>query len=106
MQFFVFCKRTGHTAQRVYVRFEKEPQVRAEIPFFIFQMTCDQGHTETYNRGDIKAEVGLEPIGGAILGGILFLVDPLLGAIGAGAGLFGIARLEQEKVERFNASVG
>ena len=105
MQFYVKCEQYGHI-EKVYVHFAQEPQTRGDIPFWSFQMTCSQGHTRVYSKNDVVAEVGLAPIGGAILGGILFLVDPLIGLIGAGAGLFGIAKIEQEKVERFNASVG
>ncbi len=106
MQFYVFCKAQGHTTQKAYVRFTTEPKVRSEIPYFEFELTCGLGHRHRYLRNEVYAEVGLEPIGGAILGGILFLIDPIVGAIGAGAGLFGMWEAENQKVQRFNASQG
>lgn len=106
MQFFVYCKHPGHTNEKIYIRFEREPQVRAEIPFWTFQMTCPQGSTNTYYKNEVHAEVGLEPVGGAILGGLLFLVDPVAGVIGAGAGYAAVKKAEDEKVKKFEASVG
>ena len=103
MRFYVKCR--IHPNERIYIRFEREPQTKNEIPFWTFQMTCPQGHPDTYYRNEVIAEMGLEPIGGAILGGLLFLVDPLAGVIGASAGLFGMAAHEEEKVRRFNESV-
>lgn len=100
------CKEPGHSTQRVYVRFDKEPQAKSDIPFLTFQMTCIQGHTHTYHRHEVIAEVGLEPVGGAVLGGLLFFVDPVVGVIGAVAGYAAVLRAEEEKVRRFNASVG
>lgn len=105
MRFYVKCKEYGHI-EKVYVRFAQEPNVRSDIPFWSFQMKCSQGHIHTYYRYEVIAEVGLAPIGAAILGGLLFLVDPLLGIIGAGAGLFGVAANEEERVRRFNESPG
>ena len=87
MQFYVKCEQYGHI-EKVYVHFAQEPQTRGDIPFWSFQMTCSQGHTRVYSKNDVVAEVGLAPIGGAILGGILFLVDPLIGLIGAGGRTF------------------
>ena len=106
MQFYVLCKQPGDGSNKVYVRFEKEPQTRAEIPFWSFQMTCSLGHTHTYYRADVHAEIGLEPLGGAILGGLLFFVDPFLGAAGAIGGYAAVNKAEKDKVTKFEASVG
>ena len=106
MQFYVICKTQGRATHKAYIRFNPEPRVHSEIPYFEFELICGLGHRHRYLRNDVHAEVGLEPIGGAILGGILFLIDPVAGVIGAGAGLFGMWKAEQEKVDRFEASSG
>ena len=102
MRFYVRCR--VHQNERIYITFQSEPQTRSDIQQETFQLICPQGRPDVYFKAEIIAEVGLEPIGGAILGGILFLVDPLAGVLGASLGLFGVAAREQEKVRRFNGS--
>lgn len=106
MQFYVLCKEAGHNAEKIYVKFDNQPKLRSEIPLSAFQLTCKSGHTNIYFRNDVFAEIGLEPIGGAILGALLFILDPLVGIAGAATGLFGIAARENEKVKTFNSSSG
>jgi hypothetical protein len=104
MQFFVYCKHPSHPQLKVYVRFEKEPQTKSEIPFWTFQMTCIEGHTYIYSKGDVHAEVGLEPIGGAILGGLLVFLDPIVGVLGAAGGYAAVLEAERTKVRKFEES--
>ena len=107
MRFYVFCKTTGHNNEKIYIDFEgKQPVIRSDIQNVAFQLRCRSEHFNVYLKNDVQAEVGLEPLGGAILGGLLFIIDPLAGIAGAAAGLFGIAAKEQEKVRRFNDSIG
>jgi hypothetical protein len=106
MRFYVNCKQPGHTSEKIYITFEHEPQLRSDIPFYTFQMKCSAGHISSYNRNEVMAEIGFEPIVAAIVGSLLFIVDPLLGVIGAGSGLLGIAARESDKVKRFNESTG
>lgn len=101
MRFYVLCK--YHNNEKIYLKFDKEPQVRSDIPPY-FNVTCPNGIADNHQNSEVKAEMGLEPIGGAILGGILFIVDPLLGIAGAGLGLFGMIKKETDKVEKFNKS--
>ncbi len=92
-----------HPGERIYISFQRIPSVRQEIPAF-FNATCPSGITGSYTNGEVIAEVGDAAIGGAIVGGLLFLVDPLLGLAGMIIGALGANATEQQRVEAFNRS--
>jgi hypothetical protein len=107
MRYYVICKDFSHNGEKIYINFSNpQPAIRSEIPSPFYEVTCSSGSRNTYTKNEIKAEVGFEPIIGGIVGGLLFLVDPLLGAMGTGLGLFGIAAEEEKKVRKFNESWG
>ena len=107
MRYFIICRDPSHGQEKVYLNFPNpQPTVRNEIPYPAYEVVCPRGYRAIYSRMDIRAEVGLEPLGGLIVGGLLFLVDPLLGVMGASAGLFGVAAEEERKVRVFNESRG
>ena len=104
MRFYVICKFHQDSQERIYVTFEREPQTRAQVPPF-FNLTCPiLKASNPYLASDVKAEVGAAPIGGAALGALLFLIDPLLGLAGVLIGALGANATEQEKVNAFNES--
>jgi hypothetical protein len=104
MRFYVICR--VHPNEKIYINLANAPTVRNDIQATPFQLTCGSNHTDTYSRQEVLAEIGLAPVGGLILGSVLFLIDPIIGIVGASAGLFGLAAAEQERVRRFNESPG
>ncbi|MEM4068145.1 MAG: hypothetical protein QXV17_14940 [Candidatus Micrarchaeaceae archaeon] len=100
MRFFVYCK--YHSGEKIYIQFTTVPQVRSQIP--PFNATCPQGYTAPYNKDDVIAEAGPAVVGGAVVGALLFLLDPVLGILGAILGGLGVGAAEQAAVERFNKS--
>ena len=97
MRFYVPC--AIHPNEKVYVRFEREPHSRQDVPAF-FKVTCPNGFNGTYQKRQVMAEPGF-PIG-MLVGAILFLIDPLLGLIGAAAGGALSNADEQRKADQFN----
>ncbi len=59
----------------------------------------------SYYPNEVFAEIGVAPLGGAAVGALLFLLDPLVGLAGMiiGAALGGAA--EQQRVDAFNNSL-
>ena len=104
MRFYVICKIHQHEQERIYVVFQSEPATRGQLPMF-FTVACPSTKIPiNYTPADVIAEVGAAPIGGAIIGGLLFLVDPLLGIIGLIAGAAGVNNAEQQRCNIFNNS--
>lgn len=102
MKYYVFCKE--HPEEKIYINFGKEIATKNDVPFSCFSLTCPTNNlSHTYNINNVKAEEGFA-LGGAFIGALLFLVDPVLGLIGAIAGLLGMAKNEHDKVEKFNNS--
>ena len=101
MRFYVICK--SNQQERIYVSFEKEPITRSDIPP-AFDLKCRNGQINTYTNKEVIAEIGIEPLVGGLLGGLLFLIDPILGLIGTVATAFGTGIKETEKVNQFNNS--
>lgn len=101
MRYFVWCK--VHPEEKIYINFQKQPQTRAEIPQ-VFSLKCPRGVTSSYSNRDVQAEMGGTAIAGALLGALLFVVDPVLGIIGAltGGAIGGSA--EKQAVDKFNKS--
>lgn len=97
MRFYVMCG--YHSNEKVYVRFQTEPHSRQEVPAF-FQVTCPNGYIGTYSNWQVMAEPGF-PIG-MLVGAVLFLIDPLLGLIGAAAGGALSNADEQRRADQFN----
>ena len=100
MRFFVNCK--YHRGEKIYVQFVTPPQVRSQVP--PFNATCPQGFTTIYDRNDVFAELGPAFVGGAIVGALLFLLDPILGILGVILGGLGVGAAEQTAVDNFNKS--
>ena len=101
MRFYVICKSSPQ--ERIYVSFEKAPVMRADIPNN-FSLKCKNGQTANYSNKDVIAEIGIEPLVGGIIGGLLFLIDPLIGLIGTIIGAGGTGVNEVNKVNKFNNS--
>ena len=101
MRFYVNCK---DSQEKIYITFQKEPQTRSDIPA-IFSLKCQNGQIEGFTNNDVSAEVGMEPIAGAVLGGVLFLIDPLIGLFGALIGAISMNTKEENKVKKFNNSI-
>lgn len=105
MKLFTYCQ--FHPREKIFVDYTrwlgKEPSTRSEVPFS-FTLVCPQGFRATYTNHQLQAEVGLAPLGGAVLGGLLFLIDPVLGIIGAIGGAVAGASSDQAKVDKFNRS--
>ena len=69
-----------------------------------FTLSCPTtNHRYVYNANEVQAEAGIA-LGGALVGGLLFLIDPVLGLIGSIAGLIGMTKKEQDRVRKFNSS--
>ena len=100
MRFYVNC---SSSKEKIYITFQKEPQTRSDIPVN-FNLKCQNGQVEGFTNNDVSAEVGMEPIAGAVLGGALFLIDPLIGLFGSLIGAIGVATKEENKVKKFNNS--
>ena len=105
MRFYV--KSRVDNSKKLYIQFDKglEPPTKQEVPFETFNIKDIDGSDQQYNKEDIQAEVGMEPIGGAIIGGLLFLIDPLIGVLGSLLGTVGVMKKEQEKVNKFNKKI-
>ena len=97
MRFYVMC--SAHQNEKIYVRFQTEPHSRQEVPAF-FRVTCPSSYTGTYSNWQVMAEPGF-PIG-LLVGAALFLIDPLLGLIGAAAGGALSNADEQRRADQFN----
>ena len=102
MRFYVTCK--YHPQERIYVTFQQEPVTRARVPR-VFTLKCPSmpNLATSYFPNDVYAEVG-PPIGGALVGALLFLVDPLLGLAGMIIGATIHGQSEQDRVRNFNNS--
>lgn len=57
-----------------------------------------------YTKEDVQAEVGSASLAGAAVGGLLFLIDPILGIAGAILGGMISASTEKQNVDNFNNS--
>ncbi len=98
-RFYVMC--AYHPGERIYIDFDIEPETRLDIPPEI-GLICQDEKYNVYSNRDVIAEIGIGKMaaGGAIIGGLLYLIDPILGIIG----IFGVAKREKDKVEKFNNS--
>ena len=102
MKYFVYCKE--HHDEKIYINFGKEVKTKNELTYECFSLICPTSKTTyLYNINEVKAEVG-PAFGGALVGALLFIIDPVLGLIGSITGLLGMAKIEQEKVNKFNNS--
>ena len=102
MRFYVICK--SNPQERIYVSFDKKIiETRMDLPSQ-FYLTCKNGEKFPYSNKDVFAEVGFEPLGGALIGSLLFFIDPLIGLIGTILGATGSATKETAKVNKFNNS--
>ena len=101
MRFYVMCR--FHGGERIYITFQRQPRTRSEIPV-TFNLTCPTGVASVYTNREVIAEVGAAAVGGAVLGGLLFLIDPLLGLAGMILGAAGANQAEQQSVDAFNQS--
>jgi len=101
MRFYVICK--SNQQERIYVSSEKQPIKRSDIPL-AFDLKCRNGQINTYTNKDVFAEIGIEHLVGGLLCGLLFLIDFILGLIGAVTTAFGKGIKETEKVNQFNNS--
>lgn len=101
MRYFVWCK--VHPQEKIYINFQNQPKTRADIPPS-FTLKCPRGSTSLYSNRDVQAEIGGTAIAGALLGALLFVVDPVLGILGAitGGAIGGSA--EKQAVDNFNKS--
>ena len=105
MRFYVICQLHRQTQERIYVNFQGDVRLRSQLPQY-FTLLCPTTRTQTYyTPHDVIAEIGLEPIGGAIIGGLIFLIDPLLGLAGLILGAAGANATEEQKVQTFNELV-
>lgn len=102
MRFFVWCK--SHEQEKIYINFQAPiPKVRSDINS-AFNLTCPRGVTNLYTNREVNAEMGSASLAGAAVGGLLFLLDPILGILGAILGGTISASAEKENVDRFNNS--
>ena len=100
MRYFVHCKL--HNSERIYVNFSNNPRRRTDLPA-VFMLNCPStSQPIAFYPSDVSAEGGPAPIGGAIIGGLLFLVDPVLGLLGALLGAGAANNEEQQQVNDFN----
>jgi hypothetical protein len=101
MRFYVHCK--SNPQELIYVSFENKPVTRQDIPVN-FSLKCRNGQIANYTNRDVFAEIGTEPLVGGLLGGLFFLIDPLIGLGAAIAALVGTGIKEADKVKKFNES--
>lgn len=101
MRYFVWCK--VHNQEKIYINFKNQPKTRAEIPS-TFTLKCPRGAISSYSNHDVQAEIGSTAIAGALLGALLFVVDPILGIIGALTGGVIGGSAESQEVDKFNKS--
>ncbi len=103
MRLYVDCK--THSAEKIYLKFSPpQPKTRQEV-MESFWVECPQTHQPSmYSRWDVKAETGPEFLAGAIVGALLFLLDPVVGIVGAVGGALGVHASEDQKVNTFNKS--
>ncbi len=104
MRFYVICQLHSQEQEKIYVNFQGDVRLRSQLPQF-FTLICPSTKVQmSYTPQEVNAEIGLEPLGGAIIGGLLFLIDPLLGLAGLLLGGLGANATEQQKVDAFNNS--
>ena len=102
MKYYVYCRE--HPQEKIYIDFGKEISTKDEIPYPCFSLKCPTSNNAfTYNANDVMAEIGTA-LGGALVGALLFLIDPVLGLVGTVMGLLGKTKIEQDKVIKFNNS--
>ncbi|HUC38928.1 MAG TPA: hypothetical protein VL944_02250 [Candidatus Acidoferrum sp.] len=102
MRFFVQSRIDPQ--RNVYVHFDKQVTRRADIPEY-FSINDINGAQQTYHRREVRAEVGPEPVGVAlVVGALLFIIDPILGILGALGGGILSTQSEEERVRVFNSS--
>ncbi|MHB1645908.1 MAG: hypothetical protein ACYCSW_05290 [bacterium] len=102
MKYYVFCKE--HSQEKIYIDFGKEISTKDEIPYSCFSLKCPTtNNSYNYNANEVMAEAGTA-LGGALVGALLFLIDPVLGLIGSVAGLLSKTKIEDDKVLKFNNS--
>ena len=104
MRYYVKCR--DHPEEKVYLRLENEPLVRASIPFDHFTISCPTtGASRIYSSKEIHAEEGAAlPLTGTAVGALLFIFAPLAGIVGAVVGFLGGADKERTRVAEFNQS--
>jgi hypothetical protein len=90
--------------EKVYISFQGTiPKIRSDINY-TFNLTCPSGSTNVYKKGEVNAEMGNSSLAGAAIGGLLFLLDPVLGILGAVLGGTISASAEKDSVDKFNNS--
>ena len=102
MRFFAWCK--SHPQEKVYINFQgQSPKTRSDITYS-FSLKCPRGSINWYTNREVQAEMGSASLAGAAIGGLLFLLDPILGIIGAVLGGTISASAEKDSVDKFNNS--
>ena len=102
MRFFAWCK--SHPQEKVYISFQGEPpKTRSDIPYS-FNLKCPNGSINQFTNKDVQAEMGSASLAGAAIGGLLFLLDPILGILGGVLGGTISASAEKDNVDKFNNS--
>ena len=105
MKYYVFCKE--HPQEKIYIDFTDitiKITVKNDIPYHYFTLWChSNNHINVYNVNEIQAEKGIV-LGGALVGSLLFIIDPILAFIDLIAAVLGIRKKEQNKVKKFNNS--
>ena len=102
MRCFVWFK--THGQEKIYINFQAPiPKVRSDINY-AFNLTCPRGTTNLYTNREVNAEMGSGSLAGAAIGGLLFLLDPILGILGAVLGGTISASAEKDNVDKFNNS--
>lgn len=98
MRYYVICP----DGDKVYLQFPNNPKTRDKIPQR-FSVTCLHGIDFVFLNQQVKAEMGVSPQGGAVLGAFGFLIDPVVGLAGM---LFGLVagKQDEQDVEVFNKS--
>lgn len=70
----------------------------------LFKSQVSRGSINWYTNREVQAEMGNALLAGAAIGRLLFLLDPILGILGAVLGGTIIPSAEKNRVDRFNNS--
>ena len=101
MRYFALCK--VHPQEKIYISLQNQPKTRSEI-LPTFTLKCPKGSISVYSNREVQAEIGGTAIAGALLGALLFVVDPVLGLLGAITGGVIGGSTEKQAVDNFNNS--
>ena len=106
MKYYVFCKE--HLQEKIYIDFSNitiKISVKNDIPYHYFTLWCHYTNClNVYDVNEIQAEKGFA-LGGALIGSLLFIIDPILAFIDLIKRLTGISKKEQDKIKKFNNSI-